>query len=101
MLQYLCYCWENEDPENYKPLETAYLNFVDEMNKREEDYTNSFLEWEEAFVKRLRFEPDDIPSHQEINTKIAFNKVYYDYLRNHVFHGVSEDILTDFFNKQA
>ncbi len=99
MLQYLCYCWENEDPENYKQLENMYLKFTDEVNKREEKYNNAFLEWEEFFSERMRFEPDDIPSNQEINSEIAFNKVYYDYLRNHVFNCVSEETLTDFFNK--
>ena len=86
MLEYLCYCFANENPDNYKQLEDMYLKTSDEINKREAEYNDRFLEWEDAFKDRLRFGTTDVLIIQEVDSEIALNKARYDYLRNHVFN---------------
>ncbi len=100
LLEYLLCCWGDEDPENYSILQKNYDKRVDELNKTEEKHNHAFLEWEDTFRKRVRFNDDDLIK-QEFELMLNIEKERLNYLRNHVFNCVSEETLTDFFNKQA
>ena len=86
MLEYLCYCFANENPDNYKQLEDMYLKTVEEVDKREEEYNKRFLEWEDSFRERFCYYPELPETPQEIRLKEEVRKAHYDYLRNHVFN---------------
>lgn len=90
VFEYLYYRWLDEDPKNYKQLESTYFKELEEQQKKEEAYTNQLLAWEERFTERLRFSPEMEETDEEIEAEVGFNIAYYNYLRDHVFHFIKE-----------